>query len=104
MRIIGLSRSVGIALAVLIGSFAMDVRAQAVGVPDCDEFLAKYSACIGAKVPPEHKDRMTSAIGQIRSNWAQVAQTPEGKAQLAAVCKQTADQLKQQVAALQCTW
>jgi hypothetical protein len=99
MRIAG--SAVGLALMLSLTSGAV---AQDVGVPACDEFLNKYNTCIGSKVPAEQRATMTNAMSQVRTNWINVAKTAEGKAQLATVCKQTADQLKQQVAALNCAW
>jgi hypothetical protein len=90
------------ALALMITASA--ASAQTVGVPACDEFLTKYQACIGAKVPAAQKDTMTRAISAVRDNWSKVAETPEGKAQLVNVCQDTANKLKAQVAALNCGW
>jgi hypothetical protein len=83
---------------------AVSASAQDVGVPVCDDFLKKYDQCLVARVPAAQKETMTKALSAVRDNWTKVAQTPEGKTQLQTVCKDTADKLRQQAAALNCTW
>ncbi len=78
--------------------------AQDIGVPACDSFIKVYETCIGAKAPAEQRDKMRSVIDQVKTNWIAVAKTDEGKKALDGVCKQTADQLKAQLAPLGCAW
>jgi hypothetical protein len=78
--------------------------AQDIGVASCDTFLKTYDTCIAAKAPADQKDRMRSVMEQVKTNWVAVAKTDDGKKQLEAVCKQTADQLKTQLAPLGCSW
>ncbi len=65
-----------------------------IGVPECDDFIAKYEACVTGKVPEMVRPQFNSAIKQWRDSWRQMASTPEGKAGLAAACKKAADEQK----------
>ena len=65
-----------------------------VGVPECDDFIAKYEACVSGKVPEMARGAFNSTLKTWRDSWRKAAATPEGKAGLATACKQAADQAK----------
>lgn len=94
----------GAAAAAVLALSASAAIAQDIGVPSCDTFLKNYEACIASKAPAQTQAQLRTTIDQIKANWKQVAATPDGKKQLEPVCKQTADQLKAQVAPLGCSW
>lgn len=94
----------GAAVAAAIALSASAAAAQDIGVPACDTFLKNYEACIAGKAPAQTQGQMRAMIEQVKANWKAVAATADGKKQLEPVCKQTADQLKQQVAPLGCSW
>ena len=93
-----------IGAAALMLAASAPALAQDVGVASCDGFLKNYNACIGSKVPEAQRAQMTGAIDAVKKNWMDVAKTAEGKAQLDGVCKDTATKMKEQLAALSCTW
>ncbi len=64
-----------------------------IGVKECDDYIAKYSACL-SKMAPEAKTAMEGAFKQTKDAWKQAAATPEGKAGLANACKAAADAIK----------
>ena len=64
---------------------------EKIGVPECDEFIAKYEACT-SKVPEIVRAQYKSAVEQWRSSWKKMAADPESKGKLAAACKQAAEQ------------
>ena len=66
-----------------------------IGVAECDDYLAKYEACLTSKVPAAARAQFNSALAQTRSSWRQIASTAQGKAGLAQACKIAADQTKQ---------
>ena len=102
MRFSTLALATGLAA---LSASPLPVFAQdAVGVASCDAFLKTYTACVTAKVPADQRAKVTSAIEQTQSNWKAVAATPEGKTKLDATCKETAEKLKKEVAALNCAW
>jgi hypothetical protein len=83
---------------------ATTAAAQDTGIPACDAFLKTYETCVVAKTPAAGQAQMKAAVDQMRTNWKAVAATPEGRTSLEPVCKSTAEQMKQQLASLGCTW
>jgi hypothetical protein len=65
-----------------------------IGVPECDDFIAKYEACVSGKVPEMVRGQFNTMMKNWRDSWRQSASTPEGKAGLAAACKKAADEQK----------
>ena len=64
---------------------------EKIGVPECDEFIAKYESCT-SKVPEIARAQYKSAVEQWRSSWKKLAANPATKGTLAAACKQAAEQ------------
>jgi hypothetical protein len=62
-----------------------------IGVPECDDFIAKYEACT-SKVPAAGQAAYKSAVDQWKSSWKKLAANPATKGTLAAACKQAAEQ------------
>jgi len=62
-----------------------------IGVPECDDYIAKYEACISGKVPEMARAQYKDSLDKLRSSWRQAASTPQGKAALAAGCKQATE-------------
>lgn len=83
---------------------AVPARAQDIGIAACNSFLKTYTSCLGGSVPADQQQQMKTVIEQLKTNWRAVAADPAGKAKLEAVCKQTAETIKQQTAALGCKW
>ncbi|HVS20415.1 MAG TPA: hypothetical protein VHD88_01140 [Pyrinomonadaceae bacterium] len=69
---------------------------EKIGVPECDDFIAKYEACAD-KVPEAGRAQYKSSLAEWRKSWKQLAATPATKGTLAGICKQAA---VQQAAAL----
>jgi len=65
-----------------------------VGVPECDDYITKYEACINGKVPEMARAQFNSSMKTLRRLLAQGSYHAEGKAGLAAACKQAAEQAK----------
>jgi type IV secretory pathway TrbL component len=81
--------------AVLVGACSKKDAAGgagATGVAECDEYLAKYPACI-AKMPAAGKAAAEAGFKVQSDAWKAAAATPEGKAALKANCKATLDAL-----------
>jgi hypothetical protein len=64
---------------------------EKIGIPECDEFIAKYEACTN-KVPEIARAQYKSAVDRWRSEWKKAAADPATKGTLAAACKQAAEQ------------
>jgi hypothetical protein len=73
-----------------------------IGVPECDDFITKYEACISGKVPEAARAQFNSTLKQWRDSWRQAAATPQGKAGLAQGCKMSAEQARQSMKSFGC--
>lgn len=78
--------------------------ASGFGVPECDEYITKYLACIDTKVPEAARAMVRQGLDQTKASWQQAAATPQGKQGLAAGCKQATEAAKQAMSAYGCTW
>lgn len=77
---------------------------EKIGVAECDDFIAKYEACVSGKVPAAQQATFKSSIEQWRSSWKNLAANPQTKGTLASVCKSSLDQAKTSLASYGCTW
>lgn len=73
-----------------------------IGVPECDEYIAKYEKCIGAKVPEMARGAMQEAFTKTRASWKELAANDATKGSLAAACKQAMDASKTALSAYGC--
>lgn len=72
-----------------------------VGVAECDDYLAKYEACL-SKVPEAARAQYQQSFAQVRKSWRDIAATPQGKAGLAQACKMATDQAKTTMKSFNC--
>jgi hypothetical protein len=77
---------------------------EKVGVPECDQFIAAYDACVSGKVPEAQRAQYKTSIEQWRSSWRTLAANPLTKATLATVCKQSEEQAKTAMKSYGCTF
>jgi hypothetical protein len=77
---------------------------EKIGVPECDEFLAAYEACVSSKVPEAARAQYESSIEQWRSSWRKLAGNPDTTASLAAACKQSAESARASMKTYGCTF
>jgi hypothetical protein len=75
-----------------------------IGVPECDDFIAAYDACVSGKVPEAARAQYKTAIAQWRSSWSKLAENPQTKPTLAAACKQSAEQARASMKNYGCTF
>jgi hypothetical protein len=73
-----------------------------IGVPECDDYLTKYEACVSGKVPAAAREQYNSALEQTRKSWRQLADNPQTRSTLAQACKMANDQAKQSLKAYGC--
>lgn len=78
--------------------------ADKVGVPECDEYITKWEACVNSKVPEAQRATYKSSFETLRKSWKDAAANPQGKAGLAMGCKQALDTAKQTFSAYSCSW
>lgn len=74
-----------------------------IGVPECDEYIAKVETCLG-KVPAAGQPAVKSSLDAMRKSWKEAAATPQGKAGLATGCKAALDSAKSSMSAYGCTF
>jgi hypothetical protein len=77
---------------------------EKIGIADCDDFIAKYEACVTGKVPETVRAQYKAGVEQWRTSWRQLAANPQTKATLAGVCKQAAESARTTMKAYNCTW
>ncbi|MEK6282988.1 MAG: hypothetical protein AABN95_21735 [Acidobacteriota bacterium] len=77
---------------------------EKIGIPECDDFIAAYDACISGKVPEAARAQYKTALEQWRTSWKQLSGNPATSASLAAACKQSAEQTKAAMKAYNCTF
>jgi len=51
-------------------------------VPECDEFIAAYDACVSSKVPETARAQYKTAIAQWRSSWSKLRRKPKHQGNL----------------------
>ena len=66
-----------------------------IGIPECDDYLNKYEACVSGKVPDAARAQYKSSLEQTRKSWREMAANPQTKAGLAKACQMATDQAKQ---------
>lgn len=74
-----------------------------VGVPECDEYLRKYLACIEEKMPAGTKTAMIEALESTSKAWREAATGPARTA-LGEACRQANEAAGKAFASMGCTW
>ena len=87
-----------------MSSPAMSTAGEKIGVPECDDFIAKYEACVSSKVPAMVRAQYQNSLKQWRASWKKLAESPNTKPTLAAACKQAAEQQEVALKAYGCKW
>jgi hypothetical protein len=83
---------------------ATPAHADKIGVPECDDYLAKVEACVSNKVPEAQRTQFKLTIETSRKGWQQAAATAQGKATLPAICKQAIEQARTAYKSFNCTF
>ena len=74
------------------------------GVPECDDYINKYLACVESKVPDAARAMMREQLEQTRKQWRDAASNAEGRSALAVGCKAATDAAKAAMASYGCTF
>jgi hypothetical protein len=75
-----------------------------IGIPECDDYIAKYESCVRGKVPEQARAMMESSLKTSREAWKKSAENPQSRAALAASCKQASEAAASSMKAYGCTW
>ncbi len=62
--------------------------AAVTGVVECDDYLAKYEACLNDKLPEANRAMFQSGLDSMRTSWKQLAANPQTAGALAQACTQ----------------
>ena len=73
-----------------------------IGIPECDDYLNKYQACVLTKAPASARATLKQSLDQTRTVWRTASATPSGKAGLAAACKQAREASRASLRAYGC--
>jgi hypothetical protein len=77
---------------------------EKVGIPECDDFLTKYEACVTGKVPEVARAQYETSLKQLRESWKKLAANPQTKGTLAAACKQSKESTEAALKTYGCSW
>lgn len=78
--------------------------ADKVGIKECDEYISKYKACVGGKVPEASRAAMEKGLETMVKTWKQAAATEAGKKAMATGCAKALEMAKKTMAAYKCEW
>jgi hypothetical protein len=77
---------------------------EKIGIAECDDFIAKYEACVTGKVPEAARASYQTALKQWRESWKKLAENPQTRGTLGAACKQAREQQETALKSYGCTW
>lgn len=78
------------------------VAADSTGVAECDDYLAKYQACLAAKVPAAAQAALAQSLSTTRDVWKQTL-AAGGKDALKASCEMARSASRPSMQAYGCT-
>jgi hypothetical protein len=64
---------------------------EKIGVPACDDYLAKLEACISNKMPEKARERNMKDLEGLRKTILEMAAKDRNKAATAAICRQASE-------------
>lgn len=73
-------------------------------MPECDDFLIKYSQCVAPRIPQSAQETFQRALDQWAESWRKSATTEAGRQAMAASCTQMMAAQKQAMKAYNCPW
>ena len=75
-----------------------------IGIPECDDYIAKYESCVRGKVPEAARAQLENSLKMARDNWKKASENAQSRGTLAAACKQASDAAAASMKAYGCTW
>lgn len=64
------------------------------GVPECDNFITRYIACVELRVPADQKARLMDDLHEHRATWRELSRMEQGKLAVGLSCRGVAQRLK----------
>ncbi|MFN2577727.1 MAG: hypothetical protein ABR607_08555 [Pyrinomonadaceae bacterium] len=80
------------------------VSGEKIGIPECDDYVAKYESCLRDKVPGAARASLESSLKSSRDAWKRAAENAQSRGTLAAACKQASDAAAASMKAYGCSW
>jgi len=74
-----------------------------IGVPECDDYLRKYEACLNKHVPEADRVRLRQALDQTRAAWRDTLNTAGARDTLVNTCKQMTETARTSMVTYGCT-
>jgi len=74
---------------------------EKIGIPECDDFIAKYNACISDHVPAAKKAEYKENIDAFARAWKQLMANSD-KNTVAAACKRHSDMARENMKSFGC--
>ncbi len=91
--------------ACLQAAAAGAIRAQEdIGIPECDRFINSYEVCVTTKVPATHRVTFAQQVAQLRTTWRSLAQDPQTRQQLEAICRTQGEQMRRGLEPFGCSF
>ena len=79
-------------------------KGKKIGVAECDEYIAKYEACVNGKVPEAERAALLAPMEMLRRGWTKAVTNPPAKAALAGGCNIALATAKESLSAFSCNW
>lgn len=77
---------------------------DAVGIADCDDYLEKYSRCVGDHVPAERRTAFEENTKRTRTTWKTMAANPGSRPGLGQACRLALDTARTTMQQYHCSW
>ncbi len=75
-----------------------------IGIPECDEYVEKYEACINSKVPEAERAMLKTPFEAQRKSFKDSAANPQARTALANGCKSVLEMAKESMSSYSCAW
>lgn len=77
---------------------------ESVGIPECDAYLAGYTACVARKVPMAQRPAMMQTVEEMRAAWKKAATNKTAVETMTSTCKMMRQTAKKTMARFGCQW
>jgi hypothetical protein len=86
------------------GSVGPRTEAVGIGVATCDDYLAKYAACVVSHVPGDKKKTFEDNLARMQASWKALAANPGARPGLAQMCGLALETARTSMQQYNCTW
>ena len=90
--------------AAKVSARANTSEATEIGIPECDDYVRQYEACLADKVPEENRDPLRRTLNEQRRKWIDAATGGADHAEIAQQCKTAASDAALKLGSYGCTF